>query len=85
LFVGSSAGSNGMNKAPSFAVRMKPVAFNIKPKKGPVSTSTKQLTKDAPDDRATVVSKVSVEEDDPQSNSVVTSLTLAYGSDDDFE
>jgi len=78
-------GSNGMNKAPSFAVRMKPVAFNIKPKKGPVSTSTKQLTKDAPDDRATVVSKVSVEEDDPQSNSVVTSLGLAYGSDDDSE
>jgi len=64
---------------------MKPVAFNIKPKKGSVSTSTKQLPKDALDDQATVVPKVSVKEDDPQSISAVTSLGLAYGSDDDSE
>lgn len=69
-------------KAPSFAVRMKPVAFNIKPKAGPVSTSTRQLTKDVVGDET---KEVTVMQDDLQSNSAVTFLGLAYGSDDDTE
>jgi hypothetical protein len=82
-----SAGSNGTMKPPSFAVRMKPVAFNIKPKVGVVSTSaTKQPTKDAVTDQAALASEATVKPDYQQPSSAVTSLGLAYGSsEDDFE
>ena len=69
---------------PSFAVRMKPVAFNIKPKVGVVSTSTtKQPTKDAVTDQAALPSGPTVKQDNQQLSSAVTSLGLAYGSSED--
>jgi hypothetical protein len=67
-------------KPPSFAVRMKPVAFNIKPKVGVVSTSTKQPTKDAVTDQAALPSEATVKQENQQPSSAVTSLGLAYGS-----
>jgi hypothetical protein len=79
-----SAGSNGTMKPPSFAVRMKPVAFNIKPKVGVVSASaTKQPTKDAVTDQAALASEATVKPDNQQPSSAVTSLGLAYGSRED--
>lgn len=73
--------TNGTMKAPSFAVRMKPVAFNIKPKAVVVSKSTtKQLTKEAVTDQAALPSEATANQ---QSSSAVASLGLAYGSSED--
>ncbi|KAG0584666.1 hypothetical protein KC19_3G226400 [Ceratodon purpureus] len=79
-------GSNGATKAgPSFAVRLKPVAFNIKPKVvGMVSTSTvKQVKEEAVTDQAARPLEATVKQEIQEPSSAVTSLGLAYGSSED--
>ena len=82
--LGLPAGSNGTTQAPSFAVRMKPVTFNIKPKAGPVSTSTtKQLIKVAVTNQTALPSEPTAKQENELSSSAVPSLGLAYGSSED--
>ncbi|KAG0624154.1 hypothetical protein M758_3G227900 [Ceratodon purpureus] len=78
-------GSNGTTKAPSFAVRLKPVAFNIKPKVvGMVSASTvKQVKEEAVTDQAALPLEATVKQEIQEPSSAVTSLGLAYGSSED--
>lgn len=74
-------GSIGTAKAPSFAVSLKPVAFNIKPKAGTVSISTKeQSAKGQIGEQAAGLPEVTVEKDDQQPSGAFNSLGLAYGS-----
>ncbi|XP_024363144.1 uncharacterized protein [Physcomitrium patens] len=77
-------GSIGTAKAPSFAVSLKPVAFNIKPKAGTVSISTKeQSAKGQIGEQAAGLPEVTVEKDDQQPSGAFNSLGLAYGSSED--
>lgn len=79
-----SLGSIGTAKAPSFAVSLKPVAFNIKPKAGTVSISTKeQSAKGQIGEQAAGLPEVTVEKDDQQPSGAFNSLGLAYGSSED--
>ena len=69
-------------KPPSFAVRMKPVAFNIKPKVvAVVSTSTTKEVKVEVKQEA--VAELPVKQESEAPSIAVTSLGLAYGSSDD--
>lgn len=77
-------GISGITKPPSFAVRGKPVAFNIKPKAGSATTSSKQ-SRDAGSHQTTDLAEITGRPGNTLSGSAPTSLGLAYSSDDDSD